>query len=128
MSGDLTNPQPGQPPCLERIQGRWQAALVKDASGEPEGVGKRRGKPRLTPEEYQRRLVEYCARYGVAPAASGLAPFPAGRRETKQHREWIALYKAHQRLGRRERGECERCGAPVAADGAYCDVHRAAAG
>jgi hypothetical protein len=60
-----------------------------------------RGRPRLTPEEYEARLAAYCARYGVS-ASEGLPPFPTGRRETPQHREWIALYKAQRRLTGRE--------------------------
>jgi hypothetical protein len=31
----------------------------------------------------------------------GLPPFPAGQRETEQHRDWMALYKAHRRLSER---------------------------
>lgn len=62
----------------------------------------RRGRPRLTPEEYQARLRAYCSRYDVQPSAKGLPPFPTGRRETQQHRDWIAVYKAHHRLARRE--------------------------
>jgi hypothetical protein len=31
----------------------------------------------------------------------GLPPFPAGKRETEQHREWMTLYKAHRRLADR---------------------------
>jgi len=44
------------------------------------------------------RVHAYCARYHVAPLETGLPPFPSGQRETPQHRAWIALYKAHQRL------------------------------
>lgn len=57
-----------------------------------------RGRPRLTPAIYQERLEAYCARHRVAPLDSGLPPFPSGQRETPQHKEWIALYKAHQRI------------------------------
>jgi len=46
-------------------------------------------------------MRDYCARYGVAANAEGLPPFPSGLRETPQHREWLTLYKAHQRLRRR---------------------------
>ena len=60
------------------------------------------GRPRLSPEAYEARLAAYCARYKVTPLATGIPPFPAGRRETEQHREWIALYKAKSRLSRRE--------------------------
>jgi hypothetical protein len=63
----------------------------------PPRVARRR---RRSPEELQRRISEYCEKYGVAPNATGLPPFPSGQRETPQHREWISVYKAHQRLGR----------------------------
>jgi len=85
----------------------------------------RMGRPRLTPEEVQARLAEYCRRYGVVTKADGLPPFPAGRRETPQHRDWIAVYKAHNRLGRRQRGQCERCSAPVRNGSVFCEEHRA---
>jgi hypothetical protein len=85
-----------------------------------------KGRPRLTLEEYQARLKDYCARYGVQPSAEGLAPFPAGRRETVQHREWLKLYKLHSRLGRRQRGQCERCDRPAGEGSIFCDAHRAA--
>ena len=82
------------------------------------------GRPRLTPEGYQARLDAYCASYKVTPLVTGIPPFPAGRRETPQHREWIALYKAKSRLARRERGQCEKCKAPVAEGSIFCDEHR----
>lgn len=85
----------------------------------------RRGRPRLTLEQYQARLAAYCAKYGVAPTVQGIPPFPAGRRETRQHREWIALYKAHSRLARRSRGQCERCSAPASDGSVFCEAHRA---
>jgi hypothetical protein len=82
------------------------------------------GRPRLTPEEYKSRLDAYCDRYGVSPTAAGIPPFPTGQRETKQHREWIKLYKAHNRISRRQRSQCERCGSP--SDGSvFCETHRA---
>jgi len=55
---------------------------------------------------------DYCARYGVEPNAEGLPPFPTGLRETPQHREWLAVYKAHHRL--RRRGSRDGGGAPPA--------------
>ena len=85
------------------------------------------GRPRLTPEVYQARLDAYCARYKVAPLPTGIPPFPAGRRETAQHREWIALYKGKARLARRERGQCERCAAPATEGSIFCEAHRLAA-
>jgi hypothetical protein len=92
-----------------------------------------RGRPRLTPAEYEDRLQSYCLRYGVAPTAAGIPPFPTGRRETDQHREWLALYKAHARLaggdhppsqGSSRDGSCGVCGRPVEAGDAV--VHRSA--
>jgi hypothetical protein len=64
-----------------------------------------KGRPRLTPEAFQAKLESYCAAYEVTPLPSGIPPYPAGRRETQQHREWIALYKAHDRLGRPGRAQ-----------------------
>jgi hypothetical protein len=64
-----------------------------------------RGRPRLTADDLRRRIAGYCARYGVASRDDGLPPFPAGRRESPQHREWMALYKAHRRLADRGPGE-----------------------
>jgi hypothetical protein len=86
-----------------------------------------RGRQRLTPEQLEARTREYCRRYGVTASASGLPPFPSGRRETQQHREWMAVYKAHQRLSRRARGECERCAAPASDGSVFCEAHRAGA-
>ncbi len=61
----------------------------------------KRGRPPLSAEQVDARVREYCERYGVAAGPDGLPPFPSGRRETPQHREWLALYKALQRLRRR---------------------------
>jgi len=86
-----------------------------------------KGRPRLTPEEYEGRLRAYCAAYSVKPTAQGLPPFPSGQRETPQHREWMKLYKAHDRMARRDgasadqrralldaqAGRCPICGEPV---------------
>jgi hypothetical protein len=49
----------------------------------------------------------------------------AGLRETQQHRDWIGVYKAHDRLARRERGQCERCEAPASDGVVFCELHRA---
>jgi hypothetical protein len=86
-----------------------------------------RGRPRLTPEVYEARLGAYCAQYKVKPTREGLPPFPAGQRETPQHREWISLYKGHARLARRARGQCERCAEPVSEGSVFCEAHRAEA-
>ena len=84
-----------------------------------------RGRPRLTWAQYQERLLSYCRRHGVDPTAAGIPPFPSGRRETDQHREWLGLYKAHARLSgspdlgvsgaRSPDGACGLCGGPVEA-------------
>jgi hypothetical protein len=60
-----------------------------------------RGRPRLTDEELRTRIAAYCKRHGVGLNDQGLPPFPAGQRETEQHREWMSLYKAHRRISER---------------------------
>jgi len=69
---------------------------MTDTPSKPKG----RGRPRLTAEDVQARVDAYCARYGVTPNPDGLPPYPAGQRETPQHREWLAVYKARKRLAR----------------------------
>jgi hypothetical protein len=71
------------------------------------------GRPRLTPDQLDARLAAYCRTYGVSVAANGLPPFPSGQRETVQHREWMALYKAQARLTRRARAEAALQEAPL---------------
>jgi len=93
------------------------------------GARAARGRPRLTPDDVRDRIAAYCKRYGVAPNAEGLPPFPGGQRETQKHREWMALYKAHRRLASRgpssdlveqlqdllarQHGRCPVCRKPV---------------
>jgi hypothetical protein len=43
------------------------------------------------------RIQDYCRRYAVEVNAEGLPAFPSGKRETVQHREWMALYRMHRR-------------------------------
>ena len=86
-----------------------------------------RGRPRVTEEALKARIDDYCARYDVAPNEKGLPPFPAGRRETRQHREWITLVKAHTRLRRRMGGLCRRCDNPAAPGGILCEEHESLA-
>jgi len=75
-------------------------------------------------EEVLRERVEaYCARYKVEPKENGLPPFPAGRRETRQHREWISLLKAGTRLRRRVGGLCRRCDEPALPGRIFCERH-----
>jgi hypothetical protein len=71
------------------------------APANPRAQRRRRGRPPLGPERLEARVGAYCARYGVAVGAGGLPPFPSGRRETRQHREWLTIYKAVQRLAKR---------------------------
>lgn len=52
----------------------------------------------MSAEQVAARVDAYCERHGVRPSAAGVPPFPAGRRETPQHREWLALYRAVRRL------------------------------
>jgi hypothetical protein len=59
-------------------------------------------RPPLTDEQVRAKVVAYCDRYRVAPGPqNGLPPFPSGQRETPQHREWLTVYRALQRLARR---------------------------
>ncbi len=101
----------------------------------------RRGRPRLSPEDLRARLADYCRRYSVALNDEGLPPFPAGKRETGQHREWMAIYKAHRRLSERgtgtadlarrhellaaQRGRCPVCDKRLDVADARLDSHEA---
>src|SRR5262245_56374732 len=86
-----------------------------------------KGRPRLTEQDLQARIQAYCKSFAASPGPKGLPPFPAGQRETAQHREWISLYKLWSRLGRRGRGQCERCDAPAVEASVFCEEHRAVA-
>jgi hypothetical protein len=59
------------------------------------------GRPPLTEDEVRDRVLAYCARYGVEPGPEGLPPFPSGKRESRQHREWLTVYRALQRSRQR---------------------------
>jgi hypothetical protein len=50
-----------------------------------------------TEEQVRAKALAYCERYGVSPGPGGLPPFPTGQRETRQHREWLTVYRALQR-------------------------------
>lgn len=75
----------------------------------------------MTAEALQQRIDAYCTRYKVPRgAARGLPPYPAGERETRQHRDWIVLYKAISRFRRRQAAlptSPERAAALKAQDG-----------
>src|SRR6185436_16626202 len=83
-----------------------------------------KGRPRLTEDDLKTRIEAYCKSYGAPTNDQGLPEFPAGQRETAQHREWISLYKLWNRLGRRKRGQCERCSEPSANNSIFCEAHR----
>jgi hypothetical protein len=55
------------------------------------------GRPPHTDEQVRAKATAYCERYGVSPGPGGLPPFPSGKRETRQHREWLTVYRAVQR-------------------------------
>lgn len=89
----------------------------------------------MTQEALRERIDAYCRRYKVSTTrgAMGLPPYPAGERETPQHRDWIVLYKAISRFRRRQaglpgspervaalksqNGICPLCLTPVGTDG-----------
>jgi hypothetical protein len=50
-----------------------------------------------TEVQVRAKVLTYCERYGVSPGPEGLPPFPTGKRETRQHREWLTVYRALQR-------------------------------
>ena len=56
----------------------------------------------MTDDQVRQRIDAYRARYSVKEVnEDGFPVFPAGLRETKQHREWITLYKLFNRSRRR---------------------------
>jgi hypothetical protein len=55
------------------------------------------GRPPLTEDQVRDKVRAYCERYHVSPGPAGVPPFPTGKRETRQHREWLTVYRAHQR-------------------------------
>ena len=85
----------------------------------------------MTQEALQERIDAYCKRYKVSKrGATGLPPYPAGERETPQHRDWIVLYKAISRFRRRQAAlptSPERAAALKAQDG-RCPICLAALG
>ena len=61
-------------------------------------------RPPLTDDQVRDKVHAYCERYDVSPGPEGLPPFPSGRRESLQHREWLTVYRALQRLNARSAG------------------------
>jgi hypothetical protein len=56
------------------------------------------GRPPLGEDEIRDKVLAYCGRYRVSPGPGGVPPFPSGKRETRQHREWLTVYRAVRRL------------------------------
>jgi hypothetical protein len=56
----------------------------------------------MSEDEVRARIDAYCARYKVRERnEAGLPVYPAGLRETAQHRDWISLYKLFDRHRKR---------------------------
>jgi hypothetical protein len=61
-----------------------------------------RGRPHLTEDVVRERIEAYCSRYGVKDFNdAGFPAYPAGKRESRQHHDWVNLFKAWSRLRRR---------------------------
>jgi len=94
------------------------------------------GRPPLSEDEVRDKVLAYCERYHVSPGPEGLPPFPSGKRETRQHREWLTVYRAHQRWLRRAANlsssagaaaadtACPICRRPLRSDLAVVRAHR----
>lgn len=85
----------------------------------------RTGRPPLTEGIVAERIAGYCRRYDVSERnEAGFPAYPAGKRETPQHREWVVLFKAFSRVRARLAGRepaapsaaaaCPTCGRPFA--------------
>ena len=79
------------------------------------------GRPPMTEAQVRQRISDYCARHGVTEVNdAGFPAFPAGRRETEQHREWITLFKLFARY--RERAGLAPLAVPATTVTGACDV------
>ena len=60
------------------------------------------GRPPMSEDDVRARVDAYCARYGVKDRNdAGFPVYPAGRRETAQHRDWVTLFKLFERHRKR---------------------------
>jgi hypothetical protein len=80
------------------------------------------GRPPATEERVRAKVLVYCERYGVSPGPDGLPPFPSGKRETRQHREWLTVYRALQRFTRRAASASSPAPGDAASASASCPV------
>jgi hypothetical protein len=83
------------------------------------------GRPALTDDQVRDKVLAYCKSYDVSPGPEGLPPFPSGRRESLQHREWLTVYRALQRLKARSapaeapaEGSCPVCSRALSSEDA----------
>jgi hypothetical protein len=82
-----------------------------------------RGRPPLTEEILRERTAAYCVQYGVKESSdAGLPPYPAGKRESRQHRDWVNLAKAWSRLQRRTRRQDPQIAAALASQASRCPI------
>jgi len=58
-----------------------------------------RGRRPFTEDVRRDRTAAYCKQYGVTEFNdAGLPAYPAGKRESRQHRDWVNLFKAWSRF------------------------------
>lgn len=85
-----------------------------------------RGRPPLTEDVLRERTAAYCKQYGVSDFnEAGLPAYPAGKRESRQHRDWVNLFKAWSRLRRRTVSPRDAdCAAALRAQNGCCPICR----
>jgi len=82
-----------------------------------------RGRPPLTEDVLRERTAAYCEQYGVKEFNdAGLPAYPAGKRESRQHRDWVNLFKAWSRLERRTRQTDPIIAAALASQASRCPI------
>jgi len=83
-----------------------------------------RGRPQLTDDVVRQRINAYCARYSVKDFNdAGFPAYPAGKRESRQHHDWVNLFKAWSRLrGRANAPDGLDHASALRAQGGQCPV------
>jgi hypothetical protein len=77
----------------------------------------------MTDDQVRNRISEYCSRYGVKELNDdGFPIYPAGLRETKQHREWITLFRLFSRFRARSGAPHRSLRRNAASDAIACPV------